>query len=68
MEEAAAQRALKPRGKCARVLAAFGLLAVLFYLAPPLPERYRDLRANLSLRLTDRDGRPLRALPRQRRK
>lgn len=62
MEEAAAQRALKPRGKCARVLAAFGLLAVLFYLAPPLPERYRDLRANLSLRLTDRDGRPLRAL------
>ena len=38
----------------------------LAYLAPPLPSDYQDLRANLSLRLTDRHGEPLRTLLSQR--
>lgn len=42
------------------------MLAVVFYFAPPLPAKYRDLQADLSLRLTDRQGRPLRALLSQR--
>ena len=54
-----------PKGR--RAKRAFGLLLVglllsLAYLTPPLPPEYRDLRANLSLRLTDRQGRPLRTL------
>ena len=39
-----------------------GAVLTLVYVAPPIPERYRDFQANLSLRLLDRSGRPLRAV------
>lgn len=38
------------------------LLGLLAFFLPTFPARYSDLRADLSLRLTDREGRPLRAL------
>lgn len=52
---------MKPAWKkrIGRALALLGLAAVLFF-SPPLPQEYRDLRADSSLNLTDRHGVPLR--------
>lgn len=38
------------------------LVAALAFVLPPFPQRYQDLHADLSLRITDRHGRPLRSL------
>jgi penicillin-binding protein 1C len=38
------------------------VLALLAFLAPPFPARYDDFHADLSLRLCDREGRPLRGM------
>jgi penicillin-binding protein 1C len=42
-----------------RALALLGVAAILFFL-PPVPEEYRDLRADSSMNLTDRNGVQLR--------
>ena len=58
--------ASEPRRKkwLSRLLKASGLLllAIFLFFLPPLPESYRDLHQQTSLRLTDRHGESLRSL------
>jgi penicillin-binding protein 1C len=62
------RRKLRLRGRrssrqsLARVLLLISLLLVLALALPPFPAEYQELRADLSLRITDRHGRPLRSL------
>lgn len=44
------------------MLATSLLVCLLAFVLPPFPERYSDLRADISLRLADREGRPLRGV------
>lgn len=43
-------------------MALAGLVGLLAFFLPPFPARYSDLRADLSLRVTDRHGKPLRGV------
>lgn len=45
-----------------RVIALVILGGLLAFFLPPFPARYSDLRADLSLRVTDRQGKPLRGV------
>lgn len=55
-------RVLRRRWRGGRPLALILLLVVLAFFLPPFPAYYDDLKAGLSLRITDREGRPLRQL------
>ena len=58
MEEAPPRK----RRRLARIAAFAGLVGLLAFFLPPFPGRYSDPRADLSLRVTDRQGKPLRGV------